>query len=372
MAGPYVHCMVSREALRNISKDTSFNRYSKIINPNEKSQYFPYICLGSVSPDYPYPAMTIDNIIPGARTVNTAKDENGWTWGDKFHKERTGDVVDIGVRALRTDPDAKVVGWTDAWLKKAAWLMGYYSHVITDLAIHAVVYKLVGGCYENHKKQHLHCEVVQDALLFYDVYSIPPKAPQELVNANFLKILQRCQEYAAVDPFDPFKPETYVLDNKIVKFWDSILSQNYGDKYDNFYNTETPQINAWHQWYGFIVKEGTGLPARWLEPNMAYHKTTEIDDAEKNEYYSGTVLPNNSEHKSYRNDVFNYTVGVVTERLKIFLNSLDDSTVDNKLGDWNIDKGTVDDESYDFVLWSPWKAEPFDCPGPPPDPPWKG
>lgn len=90
------------------------------------------------------------------------------------------------------------------------------------------------------------------------------------------------------------------------------------------------------------------------------------------------VLPDDtpehkSEHKSYKIDVFDKTVNEVGRRLKIFLNSLDDPTVKNDLGDWNIDKGTDSDESPNFTLWSPGKTEfPFDCPGPPPDPPLKG
>lgn len=243
--------------------------------------------------------------------------------------------------------------------------MGYYSHVITDLAIHAVVYKLVGGCYENHKKQHLHSEVVQDSLLFYDVYNIPPNAPKELVDANFLQILRKCQEFT-VSAFDPLNSATYVLDKDIVGFWDSILRQNYPP----FYKADPPKISEWHKWYSFIVKEGTGLPARWLEPNMAYHKTTEIASTEKTSYYTDMVLPDNSANKSYRNDVFNKTVAEVTRRLKDFLNSLDNTdaylALKKTLGDWNIDKGTVDGNNPQFALWNGKTEFPFNCPGDPP------
>lgn len=93
MAGPYVHCLVSREALKRLYNDTLLNRYRNITNPGVNASYFPYVCLGSVSPDYPYPAIRLEKI-------NAAEDENGWTWGDKFHKENTGSFIDIGIQVL--------------------------------------------------------------------------------------------------------------------------------------------------------------------------------------------------------------------------------------------------------------------------------
>ena len=276
MAGPYVHCLVSRAALGNIYSDNLFIRYRSITNPDENAQFFPYICLGSVSPDYPYPALGIEEI-------NSRKDGNGWTWGDKFHKQNTGDFIDIGIQKLRDDV-AQGRSATPAFLKKAAWLMGYYSHVITDLVIHAVVYDLVGGCYETHKRSHLHCEVTEDSLLFYDVYKNPP---QELVDVHFLRILQRCQEVSAT--LDPFQASTYVLDKDIEGLWHSILNQNYSD----FYKIEPPEIDAWHRVYGFLMKVGTSIAARVVEPGMAYRSTSDIsanEPADKAGYYSAMTF----------------------------------------------------------------------------------
>jgi hypothetical protein len=353
MAGPYVHCMVSREALKTIYNDTLFNRYRGITNPGENAPYFPYICLGSVSPDYPYPALRIEKI-------NLKPDDKGWTWGDKFHKQNTGDFIDIGLQDLigiadKTTPD---------FFKKAAWLMGYYSHVITDLVVHAVVYKLVGGCYETHKNPHLHCEVSQDSFLFYDVYSNPP---QELIDVHFLKILRKCQE-ASAPTLDPDQATTYVLDKAIEDFWDFILRENYPD----FYTDETPQLDAWHSVYGFLMKVGTGIAARAVEPGMAYHRTTDPEiAAEKSKLYSNITLPDGSTNKSYRNDVFNKAVLEVAKCWRNFLNALDNTgsylALKKSLNAWNLDKGTIDGNKPQFALWPPGKTEfPFKCPGDPP------
>lgn len=350
MAGPYVHCLVSREALKNLYNDPSLERYRTITNPDENATYFPYVCLGSVSPDYPYPAIRIDG-------VNKTPDENGWTWGDKFHKEKTGNFIDIGIQALRSIPDKT----DDVFLKKAAWLMGYYSHVITDLIIHAVVYKLVGGCYETHGSPHLHCEVVQDSWLFHDVYSNPT---QELVDVHFLKILQKCQDASAI--IDPFQPPTYVLDSGIEDLWHFILNQNYAD----FYVAEPPQIDDWHREYGFLMKVGTSVAARVIEPGMAYHKTIEIALDDTTKYYSNITLPDGTTG-GYRDKVFDKAVSEVTRRLAVFLNALDTDAYSDlaaALRQWNIDKGTVDDQHPQFALWNGQTEWPFQCPGDPPSP----
>jgi Zinc dependent phospholipase C len=357
MAGPYVHCMVTREALKKIYSDTLLNRYRPITNPGENAPYFPYVCLGSVSPDYPYPALRIEKI-------NSRTDENGWTWGDKFHKQNTGSFIDIGLQELRGIADKT----RSDFLKKAAWLMGYYSHIITDLVVHAVVYKLVDGCYETHKDIHLHCEIVQDSLLFYDVYKNPP---QELVDVHFLKILQKCQEVSA-PTLDPNQPTSYVLDKAVEDLWDFILRENYS----GFYTTETPQLDVWHRQYSFLMKVGTAIAARTVAPGTAYQRTPDIaanEPANKAKYYTDMTLPGGTPHNNYRDKVFNKAVDEVANKLRDFLNSLDNTSsylaLRKKLEDWNLDKGTIGDDNPKFALWDDHTEYPFNCPG---DPPQKG
>jgi Zinc dependent phospholipase C len=357
MAGPYVHCMVSREALRNISKDTSFLRYSSITNPDEGAIYFPYVCLGSVSPDYPYPAQKIEY-----NKFNLPKDKNEWTWGDKFHKQKTGNFIDIGIQALRSEPATSIR--TDAFLKKTAWLVGYYSHVITDLVIHAVVYKLVDGCYESHSRDHLICEVTQDSLLFYDVYRNNPH--QELVDVKFLKILGKCDgNPGLIDPMAPPEP-IFILDPDIKIFWDKIISKNYPD----FYKKDIPKIDDWHSNYVGLMKDATTVLARDLS-SEAYRRTTEITDENKTRYYSDITLPDETPHQNYKDKVFNKAVDEVTRRLKVFLSAIDNQdsyrALKDSLGKWNLDKGTINGNKPQFALWPPGRTEfPFDCPGDPP------
>lgn len=349
MAGAYVHCLVSRESLKNLYADPTLSRYCDVTNPNESAPYFPYVCLGSVSPDYPYAAMKIGG-------VNRTKDKNKWSWGDKFHKQNTGNFVNIGLQELRSVADKTDFGFH----KKLAWLIGYYSHIITDVVIHAVVYKIVGGCYEKRGPQHMHCEVVQDSMLFHEVYN----SPQELIDVNFLRILQKCQNLV-MEPTELTELPAYVLDADIKNLWDIILSKNYSD----FYATETPQIDDWHRYYTFLMSVATKVLARDLESNEAYHKTTDISESDKATHYFNPILPDGT-NGNYREKVFNRAVGHVTSRLKDFLNAIDSAglppAIQESLVNWNIDKGTIDGANPKFALWNGQTEYPFDCLGDPP------
>ena len=305
---------------------------------------------GALSPDFPYPALHVG--------INTKEDSKGWTWGDKFHKQNTGNFIDIGIRQLRGTADKT----SDEFLKKTAWLMGYCAHIITDLVIHAVVYEIVGGCYETHKLEHLHSEVVQDSLLFYDVYRNPP---QELIDSSFLKtIIESCKVPGPDNELLSPTP-TYVFDNDIETFWDSILSLNYAD----FYTDEPPDIEGWYEEYRDLANIATKVLARLAEPGMAYHVTTDIHDDERTNCYSNVKLPDGTTG-DYKNKVFNKAVNEVTTKLKDFLNGLDNgdsyATFRNELKPWNIDKGTVDDQNPQFALWDGKTEFPFNCPGDPP------
>ena len=121
--------------------------------------------------------------------------------------------------------------------------------------------------------------------------------------------------------------------------------------------------------YKALVTDATKVVARIIEPGMAYHKTTDIADNEKTRYYSDVSLPDGTKG-NYKDKVFNKAVEEVTRRVKDFLGALDSAelSLDLKkdLGNWNLDKGTIDDHSPQFALWNGETEFPFDCNGDPP------
>jgi Zinc dependent phospholipase C len=305
-----------------------------------------------VSPDLPYAAQRVG--------INNATDKNGWTWGDNCHKQSTGSFIKVGMQALRVTEDKK----DELFLKQAAWLLGYYSHIITDLVVHAVIYKLVGGCYEKHQKEHLASEVIQDSILFAELYSTPPK---ELIDVKFVfSVLENC-EVAVHMEGGATTITDYILDNDIAEFWNAILKQNYSE----FYATEKPNIQDWFRVYLAVMKLGTTALARDVAHDMAYQRSTEILQADKQRCYYTITLPD-GRPGTYRRDVFDKAVSAVAQGMKVFLSAISnkkmfDSLI-GRLGPWNLDKGTRSVTDPHFALWKGQTEFPFDCPGDPPAP----
>ena len=105
--------------------------------------YLNYCELGAVSPDYPY----LDVLHPAQKQ-----------WADAMHYERTGALIQAGVRRVAT-----MTG--ELQRKCLSWLLGYAAHVTTDTTIHPVVEKKVGP-YKGHERAHRECEMHQDVHTF--------------------------------------------------------------------------------------------------------------------------------------------------------------------------------------------------------------
>ena len=220
MAASFVHFQVSKEALKKVFSDSKQNQYIKVIE-----NFLPFVLLGSVSPDYPYLASKIS----GVDTI--------LSWGDILHNKNTSDNVKIGLRILATDADKS----SDSFITRLAWLMGYYSHVMTDVVVHPVVYKIINGPYTKYPTQHTITEIHQDALLCQQMLG------QEICDVPYLQELESCTE---LSPFTlDMEPRQEVIEGSVSELWDSILKENYPTEY----NKDKPQINSWHRAFNELM-----------------------------------------------------------------------------------------------------------------------
>jgi len=173
--------------------------------------YNKFFELGVVGPDYPY--LNVLN--------NTAK-----KWADAMHYQRTGDRLKAGIRFVRTMPEPEKY-------KALAWLLGFTSHIITDVTIHPVV-ELKVGPYEGNEKAHRICEMHQDVFIYkkMDV--------GDIYHANFLKNgIATCTDPKHADRLDPTICEVWA---HMLKSTDSQL-----------YQTQAPDFHAWHRWFKDLV-----------------------------------------------------------------------------------------------------------------------
>ncbi len=325
MAGPYAHCLVSEKA-GGVFNDPLYIRYS----PFGKKEYRPYLFLGSVSPDYPYIGRELSNI------------DTNFNWGDEFHKHHNGDIVKAGIKLLRSEADQS----SRDFIKKAAWLMGYYSHIITDMIVHAMVYNIVGR-YEENGDDHMECEMVQDSMLFNDLKK------KELTGSDFLSIINKCS-YSTHELEDPMGPGRYedsreiYLDKPLKEFWLRILRQTCAEGY----SADEPDLDAWHRTYSDGMRLAKGFLSR-TGSRMFYRKTDKIAASKKDKYYTGMAIPGKQGAWNYRKEVFEFAVREVSKGWRNFLGALSDQDAYRKFNrmvvNSDLDTGTID--GVDFVHW---------------------
>lgn len=272
--------------------------------------YFRFCELGAVSPDYPY-------LDPSHR--------NAARWADQMHYERTGDMIKAGIGVIK-----KLNGVSQQ--KAFSWLLGYTSHVVTDVTIHPVV-ELKVGEYQQNKEKHRICEMHQDAYIF------------ERLNLGEIGLAEHLDSgiWGCCD-----KPDSGKLDPIIVSTWQSMLETCYPD----LYQSNPPIIDNWHGSFKFIVdkaEEGGALPpfARHVAANigLTYPSSADIDT----QYIEGLATPLGS--MSY-DQIFDHAMENVLAVWSSIATAVfkNDDSYQTAIANWNLDTGK--DSSGDYGFWS--------------------
>lgn len=272
-------------------------------------RWFKYCELGAVSPDYPYLAL---------KSAATA-------WADRMHYERTGDMVKVGVEAVR--------GLTSYNKEKAfAWLLGYAAHVITDTTIHPVI-ELKVGPYAQNKTAHRRCEMHQDAYIF------------GRMNLGGVGLSEHLDS-----GIGDCGPADGALDTAVAATWRGMLDRCHPAPFA----ASPPDIDGWHHAFQRMVdniaEEGNKLLplARHVAVNcgLTYPNPGEID---KPEYIDKLVTP----HGPLPYDtIFDKALGHVIEGWHLIAAGVyeADTAYQTAFWDWNLDTGR--DGNDRLALWS--------------------
>jgi hypothetical protein len=272
--------------------------------------YFRFCELGAVSPDYPY--------------LDIARPDS-CQWADRMHYEKTGDMIKTGINLIR-----KLDGISQQ--KAFSWLLGYTSHVITDVTIHPVI-ELKVGEYQKNKDKHRICEMHQDAYIF------------QRLNLGEVGLAEHLDSgiWGCCD-----KPNSGKLDSAISSTWQSMLETCYL----NSYQTKPPLIDNWHGGFKFVVdkaEEGNRLPpfARHVAVNvgLTYPAVADLDY----QYLRGLMTPLGS--MDY-DQIFDRAM---TNVLNVWLSAADavfrnDSAYLTAINNWNLDTGK--DASGTYAYWA--------------------
>jgi hypothetical protein len=309
MAGTFTHWMVVEEAL-----DT----YNGL---PQKHPYFPtilglnhFVCLGAVGPDYPYLTELLGNYL------------KIHSWADRMHLEDSGEFIRKGLKNLLS-----LNG--DAFNVCLAWLCGYATHLVTDAVIHPVVQAIVGP-YIFNKTEHRHCELTQDSYIFHEIKGI------ELGYADYVRLFRMCSADPAKD--DKINPD-------LGGFWTETLKASHPAAAP-WFDKIVP--DSWHKnFLSRIDSAADPIPVfRHIaeEINLAYKKTNDITQEERQRFINRVKLPGNKTG-GFRKDAFNKAVDAVVDTWGRLFTDIQDHNSDGSaayIKNWNLDTGVDQDEPY--------------------------
>ncbi len=307
MAGAFAHITVVNMAT---GSDILNNLNLQSLAQDSLDNYFEYVEMGSVGPDYPYLAITSKH----------AK------WADLMHLElKTKTMIEKGVEIVRALP-------SEDKDKAFAWLCGFVAHIVTDVVIHPIV-QLKVGPYLGNEQAHRVCEMNQDVYIYQRLNLGGIGAAEHLDTG-----IGQCSDMNDKNKIDPVIKEVWS---------EMLLSLNSEEFNDNH-----PEIDTWHERFIkvlTVVEEADKLfpLARHVAvgKGLTYPKIKNIDK----QYIENLEIPDGT--KMDYKDIFDKAIAKVGLSWKdlgdaVYGNS---DVALNSFGDWNLDTGR--DKQDNLIYW---------------------
>ncbi len=306
MAGAYAHLTMVAELGSPKGLDGLGGLGRKEIGP--LLSYTKYTELGAVSPDYPY--LDIGS-----------KASAGWA--DAMHYEHVGDRLKQGAAYIRTLKEEEKY-------KALAWLLGFTSHIVTDVSIHPVV-ELKTGPYAENPKAHRVCEMHQDVFIYHEL-----KIGEIYSDAFIHDGVAACS-----DPAHPGR-----LDPLIVNVWTHMLHSADEERCRH----SPPAFDRWHAGFRRMVHLA-GEGRRFIPfarhtiagQGLVYPATPDATYIRQLRVPGGACMDYTDIFKKAKANVRHYWA-------LIALYCLTDAETDlSAIPNWNLDTGR--DESGRITLW---------------------
>lgn len=310
MAGAYAHLTVVNKAFTESELEKLSLSKDALI---ALADYSSFIELGSVSPDYPYLAIS-------------AKHKK---WADLMHLEmKTKSFILKGieeVKAIKDEEDKR---------RAFAWLCGLAGHIITDVVIHPVV-ELKVGTYEGHEAAHRNCEMHQDVYIYKKITGYG-----EISETEQLSLFgKECSDNG----------DTGKLNKTISLVWGKMLEVLSKEEY----LVNKPEFDTWHSRFHSLVskiEETQNFPTIsrhviGLDGGTIYPKFEEVN---KKEFIENLKVPGNK--TMHYDDIFNKAVSQVQLTWKV----LDEAVFGNGIihleyfADWNLDNGRTSSGKLEY------------------------
>ena len=309
MPGPYAHIALAALLYDN-------GRFGKAVRPPRHqplSELFRFCLLGAVSPDYPNLAV---------------EDAGAPRWADAMHYQRTGTMIQEGIRQLKQSRN------TESFARRLAWFLGYCAHVISDATIHPVV-RLKVGDYASNVLEHRICEMHQDVY----VHELICPGRQIGHSPDFNTTLASCSHSS----------RDRRLHTDISRFWSDLLLECHLELYEE----NPPDIHGWHGNALRLIQAGSE-DSRHIFPlarNILARNGLSYPAAGCPEpaYINGLIVPDGS--RMDYGEVFARAMRNVEEGWSVIAGAIfdDDLAYLTWFGEWNLDTGC--DPSGEQVFW---------------------
>lgn len=317
MAGLITHFLVTREAIWSDDLDPGL---INLLNANSD-----WVFLGSASPDLPYVIFIGDQA----------------EWANHLHYLNTNALILAGQKLF--NGQANALSHIDRI--KLSWMLGYISHIITDVTIHPIIEgKDVVGPYsvDANKSPHRICEKVQDSLLFNEL-----TRGLDITYAEYSDRFKNCARSNAL--------------SEVLTTWKNLLLGSYPAQ------QPVPDPNLWFNVFLHLFDSADnpgGVIAMFRHTQMlgeAFTREKVYDSKARlrekypedcKRYYDKIKLPS-GETGTFKKDGFERAVKNVVEKWNKFYQSLSDSTIAiaDIIPNWNLDTGQVIGVNGDITLW---------------------
>lgn len=315
MAGLITHFLVSRKAILSDNLDPGL---VNLLAANSD-----WVFLGSASPDLPY--------------VMFIGDQS--SWADHLHYENTNALVLTAQKLFQGN--AGLLNHIDRI--RLSWLLGYVSHIITDVTIHPIIEGIVGK-YEidANKSPHRICEKVQDSLIFNELMR-----GLDITYAEYSDRFRNCAHSNALAP--------------LMEMWKNLLLGSYPAKQpvpdpNSWFNVFLPLFDSADNPDGVIAMfRHTQILGKEFTREKVYDSKARLreiypDDCKR--YYDEIKLPSGGVG-TFKKDGFERSINNVVMLWNKFFQSLSDPSIAiaDLIPNWNLDTGKVIGGNDDITLW---------------------
>ncbi|QDF29155.1 zinc dependent phospholipase C family protein [Halarcobacter anaerophilus] len=309
MAGAYAHITI-------VDRATTESELEKLKFSNDAilalEDWLTFTELGSVSPDYPYLALT-----------NKHK-----KWADLMHLAmKTKSFILKGIQEVKAVEDI------EERRKAFAWLCGISAHIVTDVVIHPVV-ELKVGPYEGNETAHRNCEMHQDVYIYYKETGYGEISETEHLE-SFAK---ECSD----------EGDTSRLNKTVSSIWQKMLEELDNQEFESNF----PELDTWHSRFHTLVsaiEETQNLPSLsrhiiGLDNGAIYPKFEEVN---KKEFIENLQVPEGK--TMHYDDIFHKAVKQVQATWKVLDEAVFNDNEDLEyFANWNLDTGRDENDKLEY------------------------